>query len=202
MLANAAERKAFQSTPSVGRATLSDVVPLPAALFQSTPSVGRATTQKRKIKDNVCIFQSTPSVGRATCPCAPALLSGQISIHALRGEGDAKSASTSAKCSNFNPRPPWGGRREDKPTAATVRAISIHALRGEGDILFRLPVLALCISIHALRGEGDASTPPGRRYRCISIHALRGEGDTVLRMLPTSISHFNPRPPWGGRHLL
>ena len=38
-----------------------------------------------------------------------------------------------------------------------------------------------------------------RKYR-ISIHALRGEGDENARKTHASYPHFNPRPPWGGRH--
>ena len=35
-----------------------------------------------------------------------------ISIHALRGEGDPDSAKIFSKVCDFNPRPPWGGRRQ------------------------------------------------------------------------------------------
>ena len=78
-----------------------------------------------------------------------------ISIHALRGEGDLALLAAETKCVNFNPRPPWGGRRkshlgkdeieEFQSTPSVGRAtgvdikhageptISIHALRGEGD---------------------------------------------------------------------
>ena len=57
-----------------------------------------------------------------------------ISIHALRGEGDG-----------------YGKERmfdNDK--------ISIHALRGEGDGFESCQQLVGDISIHALRGEGDS----------------------------------------------
>ncbi len=57
--------KRFQSTPSVGRATANFYLGCTVAKFQSTPSVGRATlyllTRASKF-----LFQSTPSVGRAT----------------------------------------------------------------------------------------------------------------------------------------
>ena len=57
--------------------------------FQSTPSVGRAT-----IIDSffICleIFQSTPSVGRATALRKLSRRKQIISIHALRGEGDSR----------------------------------------------------------------------------------------------------------------
>ena len=102
-----------------------------------------------------------------------------ISIHALRGEGD-----------------------EQKSKEAIKTNISIHALRGEGDAIDICPYCHCDISIHALRGEGDyradnattgkrtefQSTPsvgratPNKCMPCefvsISIHALRGEGDS------------------------
>ena len=33
-----------------------------------------------------------------------------ISIHALRGEGDYELCTKNKRHENFNPRPPWGGR--------------------------------------------------------------------------------------------
>ena len=110
----------------------------------------------------------------------------QISIHALREEGDG------AACQR---------RAADR--------ISIHALREEGD---HARAACLCgagpISIHALREEGDTevmryalslsiflSTPSARRAtftfqtfqqaQQISIHALREEGDDMaIDLLP------------------
>ena len=83
----ASHLKSFQSTPSVGRATTSQVRPSRVARFQSTPSVGRATKYDDGDFKNR-LFQSTPSVGRATT--------------FLRQSGRT--------CRDFNPRPPWGGR--------------------------------------------------------------------------------------------
>ena len=57
------------------------------------------------------IFQSTPSVGRATSLISQYVDLGNISIHALRGEGDDYIVFKVSK----------------------HRWISIHALRGEGD---------------------------------------------------------------------
>ena len=56
--------------------------------FQSTPSVGRATLV-RDFSSDFGEFQSTPSVGRATKFNTVPSLVNKISIHALRGEGDA-----------------------------------------------------------------------------------------------------------------
>ena len=100
--------------------------------FQSTPSVGRATptTECIACRD---IFQSTPSVGRATRPAAQTYAFWRISIHALRGEGDARDGFRDNRAVHFNPRPPWGGRLHTAIGIAAITWISIHALRGEGD---------------------------------------------------------------------
>ena len=78
--------------------------------FQSTPSVGRATKSKPTHSAVLIIFQSTPSVGRATEVTQTVYFITNISIHALRGEGDLNDAYNELQSS-----------------------ISIHALRGEGD---------------------------------------------------------------------
>ena len=104
-----------------------------------------------------------------------------VSIHALRTEGDSISAL-------------WRARR----------AVSIHALRTEGD----LPLVAgamkalgfqstpsarratedergalgdVLVSIHALRTEGDDKALAILRADLVSIHALRTEGDCRLQ---------------------
>ena len=78
----------FQSTPSVGRATLRNLGIKRIIAFQSTPSVGRATWRMMSAFA-VRKFQSTPSVGRATLGGNyQEFKIGRISIHALRGEGD------------------------------------------------------------------------------------------------------------------
>ena len=125
-----------------------------------------------------------------------------ISIHALRGEGDHLIFRHMFLYQDFNPRPPWGGRRMGAGTPQPRGGISIHALRGEGDIKGSLCASGSIryfnprppwggrlrrtranegnsrISIHALRGEGDNIYPRGAQTKAhISIHALRGEGD-------------------------
>ncbi len=58
-----------------------------------------------------CFRLSPPWGGRLAATSDNADNSG-ISIHALRGEGDRTSSFTHARNdSDFNPRPPWGGRR-------------------------------------------------------------------------------------------
>ena len=102
-------------------------------------------------------FLSTPSARRATHLVH--LLDGgiDISIHALREEGDR----------------PCRSRLHDH------QRISIHALREEGDVQRHRSDADLPISIHALREEGDVilygilsssyvflSTPSARRATC------------------------------------
>ena len=60
---------------------------------------------------------------------------------------------------NFNPRPPCGGRRTRSQRASAVGFISIHAPRAEGDLFVSFPTPIAEISIHAPRAEGDRSPP-------------------------------------------
>ena len=57
----------------------------------------------------------------------------QISIHALREEGDPSTSSDRHFRFNFYPRPPRGGRPDSTVGVGRQVEISIHALREEGD---------------------------------------------------------------------
>ena len=123
-----------------------------------------------------------------------------ISIHALRGEGDGRAISPNPTAAHFNPRPPWGGRRDHRASPISILLFQSTPSVGRATRDCARAALYRRISIHALRGEGDSFGSfcfhPLRR---ISIHALRGEGDFLLLTLALSKSYFNPRPPWGGR---
>ena len=121
-------------------------------------------------------FQSTPSARRATRDRAERFCEFEVSIHALRTEGDRGLVQTDLDYK-----------------------VSIHALRTEGDRHCPRFGCRKKVSIHALRTEGDViqiyqfpdakfqSTPSARRAtpkmplrglaRHVSIHALRTEGD-------------------------
>ena len=192
--------RAFQSTPSGGKATTHQAnAPLSPIWFQSTPSGGKATWCKILQLLATVLFQSTPSGGKATRLSTPLWHKYHVSIHAFRGEGDITGYTISRS---------W--------------TVSIHAFRGEGDFILLNPVINLPVSIHAFRGEGDMShhlarctsmcfnprLPGGRRLEgmhvipdlirfqstpsggkatgarsyavrriAVSIHAFRGEGD-------------------------
>ena len=106
---------------------------------------------------NMHKFLSTPSARRATRPrWQPGGLR-QISIHALREEGDRGPGTPHRPLGYFYPRPPRGGRPAFAPGNRHLVVISIHALREEGDHAGRECKKHLrAISIHALREEGDS----------------------------------------------
>ena len=121
-------------------------------------------------------------------------LLGDISIHALRVEGD-----------------------DVVQQILSAANISIHALRVEGDIIEKTichqqgeflstpsgwrataeiarQVHELDISIHALRVEGDKQWAEKEKGQIISIHALRVEGDHLRRDPVPRIAIFLSTP--------
>ena len=123
------------------------------------------------------LFLSTPSARRATQAVLRRMRLPDISIHALREEGDL----------GFG-------------TERLLRLkISIHALREEGDHARGAQGQASEISIHALREEGDRGHESSLQGLPISIHALREEGDAQRGWSRATPRYFYPRPPRGGR---
>ena len=127
----------------------------------------------------------------------------EISIHALREEGDRLAVTWASVAAYFYPRPPRGGRprqsirckafREFLSTPSARRATTL--LRGpDGGRCYFYPrpprggrpseisssAPYLVISIHALREEGDGVGDLCSLEGFISIHALREEGDFCL----------------------
>ena len=125
------------------------------------------------------IFLSTPSARRATLCLVVTFHFRDISIHALREEGDVRNCSAAARSAGyFYPRPPRGGRR----FVLSSRSISVIFLSTpsarRATLYNRSQQNGYSISIHALREEGDE----------------RNTGDYRL-----GGGHFYPRPPRGGR---
>ena len=214
----------FLSTPSARRATISSGVPgAKQFLFLSTPSARRATGTFAGLLTCPRYFYPRPPRGGRHSIVVGVDHMADISIHALREEGDRDVlpdgdiniqflSTPSARRATWH----WRHCRNHRP-------ISIHALREEGDVgfLFRL-VEELYISIHALREEGDGHKPGLSPQERISIHALREEGDFPILPERFSVYHisihalreegdrpgvasssrprnFYPRPPRGGR---
>ena len=122
-------------------------------------------------------FQSTPPARGATVSMVGVCSWIAISIHAPREGGDGRPGIAGTAYAYFNPRPPRGGR----PFRHTVK---VHIQD---------------ISIHAPREGGDRRCRPPLGINVISIHAPREGGDLVIVSGAYPLSHFNPRPPRGGR---
>ena len=116
---------------------------------------------------------------RATCRQQQVDQKRQTSIHALHAEGDGSPKTSETSISDFNPRPPCGGRPPCTCSISRVAATSIHALHAEGDagrahaspcatrlqstpsmrratFLDKIKSAISQTSIHALHAEGDA----------------------------------------------
>ncbi len=98
-------------------------------------------------------FQSTPSARRATGFSRKYQFGEMISIHALREEGDATSPSSVAVSAYFNPRPPRGGRRDNKNGESEHADFNPRPPRGGRRASGDLPRTA----------KGFQSTPSARR---------------------------------------
>ena len=105
-----------------------------------------------------------------------------ISIHALREEGDVIRRCSFPSGFNFYPRPPRGGRpfRFGTPFFNPPNFYP-RPPRG-GRLCCSIDCVPTdAISIHALREEGDPTLPGSAiGVGLISIHALREEGDAVI----------------------
>ena len=106
--------------------------------FLSTPSARRATRDVRGVADlqqiSIHALREEGDQWRTV-----ALATGEISIHALREEGDSSQCRFLRQSAYFYPRPPRGGRPGAGYALQLVCKISIHALREEGDcISFRV----------------------------------------------------------------
>ena len=123
------------------------------------------------------LFQSTPSARRATV----------VKI------------ATEMPPSNFNPRPPRGGRPRNRSTGSRLRNFNPRPPRGGRPIVglynsTKSQFQSTPSARRATRRDGAAGARPN-----ISIHALREEGDGFVFFHGAAPFNFNPRPPRGGR---
>ena len=170
-----------------------------AYFYPRPPRGGRPSTAERIDFD--LVFLSTPSARRATGVVIFGGILDNISIHALREEGDGLQIRQKQAARHFYPRPPRGGRRNELVDSRPGKGISIHALREEGDPGNRpgdrgYGIFLSTPSARRATGTGTylykakeifLSTPSARRATTkrrfgndsenISIHALREEGD-------------------------
>ena len=152
------------------------VIISPMVGFLSTPSARRATRPGQM----PCLrpgFLSTPSARRATDGSGPPAPPADISIHALREEGDRCAAGGLITKTDFYPRPPRGGR--------------------QSTISYKPFSLSFLSTPSARRATRALEAQPGPAP--ISIHALREEGDVGRYEALCTAMDFYPRPPRGGR---
>ena len=195
------ECRGFLSTPSARRATLHDwaentgqiisihalreegdalpeAMSCKATIFLSTPSARRATGAASRRQSRIRNFYPRPPRGGRHEAGRKKHRECDISIHALREEGDLVPlclplspvvflSTPSARRATQCERPGKAGKKFlSTPSArrAThsgrhgtgLQAISIHALREEGDLKkLGRAIVRQFISIHALREEGD-----------------------------------------------
>ena len=169
----------FLSTPSARRATKAARLTSRATrdFYPRPPRGGRPRMRGGGIQS--WIFLSTPSARRATHSAAVNSSTTDISIHALREEGDRASDAERMENADFYPRPPRGGRPGTPKRTARLK-IHFYPRPPRGGRPFR-------ISNHKFYVHNFYPRPPrgGRRnflfiqsiLSFISIHALREEGD-------------------------
>ena len=169
-------------------------------LFLSTPSARRATMVLWPSMKKRFDFYPRPPRGGRPGDLHPVPYWQDISIHALREEGDDVEADSFGEAYRFLSTPSARRATIYPVVVDFVLIISIHALREEGDLSLKISwILLLNFYPRPPRGGRRAagapntsrrrflSTPSGRRatYRhdrrrlaeLISIHALREEGD-------------------------
>ena len=191
----------FLSTPSARRAT---AVAGPArynAKFLSTPSARRATGMPLGVEPSQQIsIHALREEGDQDCrqlhqrQC--------ISIHALREEGDPAAPVPGTRRGNFYPRPPRGGRPVQIPEYLGGTHFYPRPPRGGRRRTGRQFRGSKGISIHALREEGDIAYARIGSALTVFLSTPSARRATRLRLvLLLRFSYFYPRPPRGGRQI-
>ena len=146
--------------------------------FLSTPSARRATCCQRFVQDHCGYFYPRPPRGGRRCSQVrpPKLL--DISIHALREEGDDCFCLYYSKFSDFYPRPPRGGR-----------------LNFQTDYDKRVEFL----STPSARRATTTHNKSRCRTRFLSTPSARRATRRRHRRARSLHEDFYPRPPRGGR---
>ena len=145
--------------------------------FYPRPPRGGRRAFAEQFGGQIYFYPRPPRGGRpAQGSCLKGLLN--ISIHALREEGDLCSQPNLRCHTYFYPRPPRGGRRCRAFFMTATTNFYPRPPRGGRHAQPEHQPQRLHISIHALREEGDRRMDRnGPQAGAISIHALREEGD-------------------------
>ena len=148
----------YPRPPRGGRPSFTTCWSVQENFYPRPPRGGRRADAPFQKKSTA--FLSTPSARRATARQFLINLFGEISIHALREEGDRQHINN-----------------------VLLAIISIHALREEGDATVPHKETKTTEFLSTPSARRATSRPsPVRLSRMISIHALREEGDRTARM--------------------
>ena len=189
----------FLSTPSARRAT-----PSPFALcslcrnfYPRPPRGGRRFSASCSFRQSN--FYPRPPRGGRPSAAETAYDAEDISIHALREEGDAVLACSCTSCGVFLSTPSARRATRHQIGPRRSRYISIHALREEGDSA-ATGAVGCWVNFYPRPPRGgrpstaSAALPPTNFYP----RPPRGGRPLTVLFVPTH-THFYPRPPRGGR---
>ena len=147
--------KYFNPRPPRGGRLVSLTCPVMLKRFQSTPSARRATICGPTAHTAMTYFNPRPPRGGRRFLLVGRKRHLQISIHALREEGDWKRRSCGPPHPDFNPRPPRGGRPVIRRLPVSAATFQSTPSARRATIARSSEVFFMSISIHALREEGD-----------------------------------------------
>ena len=166
----------FYPRPPRGGRQLDEVDALVLQDFYPRPPRGGRRFALHAINSD-SLFLSTPSARRATTRHKFKSFGRQISIHALREEGDEHDKLACFFDFHFYPRPPRGGRRSSRGAASSRKAfLSTPSAR-------RATFCTICGIIIST----FLSTPSARR------------ATPYVPTVSARLTDFYPRPPRGGR---
>ena len=186
-------------------------------IFLSTPSARRATACTTASTRPSTDFYPRPPRGGRRGRRSRRSPHREISIHALREEGDALRVSSNTASKYFYPRPPRGGRHLVGVNLSSLQDFYPRPPRG-GRPMETCQIWRPIIYFYPRPPRGGRpdrcnagmhaceflSTPsarratsglrPGAQDHPISIHALREEGDPVFWYRPRSVLEFLSTP--------
>ena len=149
----------YPRPPRGGRPTTPERFQSHKKAFLSTPSARRATRSMSSRTSSTAYFYPRPPRGGRLFFYTIKTVKPQISIHALREEGDFWSSASVCGPSVFLSTPSARRATEVAQTVLPIISISIHALREEGDN--RHPSTAGCLSnFYPRPPRGGRRKPP------------------------------------------
>ena len=170
----------FLSTPSARRATVIRIKPrFSIVYFYPRPPRGGRLQQEVRRRNEPLDFYPRPPRGGRRLQGVPTATDWEISIHALREEGDSLGGDVILNQRNFYPRPPRGGRLRltPRPPRCALYFYPRPPRGGRLTDVLELKTAQLFLSTPSAR---RATMRTGLRVTdvLISIHALREEGDS------------------------